>query len=214
MGVRRKAKDPLASSFSVLVDLWIKGQRQATSFRGWRQLARRGTQSLNPHHKADEPLGGVSIARVQRGESATARCASTETTPNGSPVPGLPHFYPCLNREWPDCPSLRASNESRFIWSISFIWLVELEIHPKELDRPERPANQTEQPVRVLRARRMIWPPPSVFRSSLSISSRGWPGRSSIARVQRGPSEAARCASTGDQQATLLSLPVVFCPSR
>jgi hypothetical protein len=32
----------------------------------------------------------------------------------------------------------------------------------------------------------------------------GWSAWSPIARVQRGPSEAARCASTGDQQATPL----------
>jgi len=32
----------------------------------------------------------------------------------------------------------------------------------------------------------------------------GWSACSPIARVQRGPSEAARCASTGDQQATPL----------
>src|SRR5713101_1337256 len=32
----------------------------------------------------------------------------------------------------------------------------------------------------------------------------GWPVWSPTARVQRGPSEAARCASTGDQQATLV----------
>jgi hypothetical protein len=72
--------------------------------------------------------------------------------PHPSPIPLT------LNREWPDCPSLRASNESRFIWSISSIWLVGLEIHPKELDRPERPANQTDQLVCVQRARRMVWP--------------------------------------------------------
>ena len=53
---------------------------------------------------------------------------------------------PSLPRESPDCPSLRASDEHRFI-------------------------------VRVLRARRMVW------------------------RLPSHPSQAARCASTGDHQA-------------
>jgi len=41
---------------------------------------------------------------------------------------------------------LRASNECLFIWSISsiwFVWLIGLEIHSEE---PERPANQTDEP--------------------------------------------------------------------
>ena len=36
------------------------------------------------------------------------------------------------------------------------------------------------------------------------------PDESPTARVQRGPSQAARCASTGDQQATLV--PSLDCP--
>jgi hypothetical protein len=44
----------------------------------------------------------------------------------------------------------------------------------------------------------------SFFQTWLVLfSPEGWPGWSLIARVQRGPSEAARCASTGDQQAIL-----------
>ena len=53
---------------------------------------------------------------------------------------------------------LRASNEIWFIWSISsiwFVWLVEPNIHPEE---PDRPANQTDKPVRVARARGVIRP--------------------------------------------------------
>jgi hypothetical protein len=50
---------------------------------------------------------------------------------------------------------LRASNGCWFIWSISsiwFVWLIRLEIHPEETDRPERPANQTDEPACVARA--------------------------------------------------------------
>lgn len=45
-------------------------------------------------------------------------------------------------------PRMRASNEGWFVWSISstwFVWLVGPEIHPEE---PDRPANQTNEPVR------------------------------------------------------------------
>jgi hypothetical protein len=38
-------------------------------------------------------------------------------------------------------------------------------------------------------------------RSGLLFALKGWPARSSIARVQRGSSEVARCASTEDHQA-------------
>jgi hypothetical protein len=51
---------------------------------------------------------------------------------------------------------LRVSNEIWFIWSISSIWLVWLvgpDIHPEE---PDRPANQTDEPVRVARAQKII----------------------------------------------------------
>ena len=40
----------------------------------------------------------------------------------------------------------------------------------------------------------------------------GWPVWPPIARVQRGPSKAARCASTGGQQATLPILPLTDVP--
>ncbi|OGW50655.1 MAG: hypothetical protein A2V62_11950 [Nitrospirae bacterium RBG_19FT_COMBO_58_9] len=42
-----------------------------------------------------------------------------------------------------------ASNDGWFVWSISSIWLVGPEILPEE---PDRPANQTDEPVRVARA--------------------------------------------------------------
>ncbi len=51
---------------------------------------------------------------------------------------------------------LRASKECRFIWSISsiwFVWLIGLEIHSEE---PDRPANQTDEPERVARAQKII----------------------------------------------------------
>jgi hypothetical protein len=57
---------------------------------------------------------------------------------------------------------LRASNECRFIWSISsiwFVWLIGLEIHPEKPDSPERPANQTDEPERVARAPLSMIPP-------------------------------------------------------
>ena len=47
-------------------------------------------------------------------------------------------------------------------------------------------------------------PSPS-FQTRSFLLTGGWPAWSPTARVQRGPSEAARCASTGDQQATLPS---------
>jgi hypothetical protein len=52
---------------------------------------------------------------------------------------------------------LRASNEGWFIWSISsiwFIWLIELESHAEEPGRPERPANQTDEPAFIGREHR------------------------------------------------------------
>ena len=51
---------------------------------------------------------------------------------------------------------LRVSNEGWFIWSISSIWLVEPEIHLEKPDRPERPANQTDEPGRVARAQETV----------------------------------------------------------
>ncbi len=51
---------------------------------------------------------------------------------------------------------LRTSNEGWFISSIWFVWLIGLEIHPKEPDRPERPSNQTDEPERVPRAQEII----------------------------------------------------------
>jgi hypothetical protein len=65
---------------------------------------------------------------------------------------------PSLPRESPDCPSLRASDEHRFI-------------------------------VRVLRARRMVW------------------------RLPSHPSQAARCASTGDHQAPSPLTPPLLPPA-
>src|SRR2546425_4812433 len=38
-----------------------------------------------------------------------------EGHPNGSPVPVLPRFHHSLTKEWPDSPSLRASNEHSYI---------------------------------------------------------------------------------------------------
>ena len=60
------------------------------------------------------------------------------------------------------------------------------------------------------------WSGCSLFdHSSISVHfSRWWPAWSSTARVQRGPSQAARCASTGDQRATLLSPACSFLPSQ
>jgi hypothetical protein len=55
---------------------------------------------------------------------------------------------------------LHVSNECWFIWSISsiwFVWLIGLGIHPEELDKPERPANQTDKLERVARAPKIIW---------------------------------------------------------
>jgi hypothetical protein len=97
-------------------------------------------------------------ARVQRGSSQTARCAST-----GDHLV-CPHILPpsllASLQGWGliDLP-LRASSECWFIWSISsiwFVWLITLEIHPEEPDRPERPANQTDKPERVARAQKII----------------------------------------------------------
>jgi hypothetical protein len=127
-------------------------------------------------------------------------------------IPSLfPLFLsPVLEGGGQGCPRLRASNESRFIWSISsiwFIWLVGLEIHPKELDRPERPANQTDQPVRVPRAKKA----PGLFASPTSSSLVLEAGTHVVptARVQRGPSQGARCASTGATWVSCLSSPTL-----
>jgi len=65
---------------------------------------------------------------------------------------------------------LRASNEGWFVWSISsiwFVWLVGPEIlHPEEPDRLERPANQTDEPGRVARARGSSQLPRSLFQQT------------------------------------------------
>src|SRR6266850_4243472 len=91
------------------------------------------------------------------------------------PCEGLPLLplvlYPHA-REWPDYPFLRALNEHCLT-------------------------------VRVLRARRIVWPLPPFPSSFPSLkgsgnSNEGMVGLSSTARVQRGPSQAARCASKED----------------
>jgi hypothetical protein len=72
-------------------------------------------------------------------------------------------FTITLVQEQVNQPSLRVSNGGWFIWSISsvwFVWLVEPEIHPEE---PDRPANQTDEPVRVARARKIISPHPLLY---------------------------------------------------
>ena len=64
--------------------------------------------------------------------------------------------------------------------------------------------------VRALRAQTTFWPlqfslsPPPYWRTGLGLPK--------TARVQRGPSEAARCASTGSRQATLL-FPLLLFPN-
>ena len=89
---------------------------------------------------------GLSAA-VERGPSQGARSGST-----GPTWVSFPSIQACSVslQGWGliDLP-LRASNEGWFIWSISSIWLVGSEIHPEEPDRPERPANQTDEPARV-----------------------------------------------------------------
>ena len=57
---------------------------------------------------------------------------------------------------------------------------------PARQDAPLRRQGRSERPKIVL---------PS---SPVYFILRGWPGESPTARVQRGPSQAARCASTGD----------------
>ena len=61
--------------------------------------------------------------------------------------------------ELADCPSLRASDEDWFIWSISsiwFVWSMGLKIHSEKPDGPDRPANQTDGLLRVARAQKII----------------------------------------------------------
>jgi len=88
---------------------------------------------------------------------------------------------------------------SLFIWSILsiwFVWLVRREILPEEPDRPEKPNNQTDHCARSASTETM----PAAAHSSVSISiPEGGLNRSPTARVQRGESSTARCASTGDR---------------
>ena len=104
-------------------------------------------------------------------------------------------------------------------------WHAETRQHPNEgllfsplHDRTFCPSESPDYPslrasnehgfiVRVLRAKRAPGRSlPSPTSSPISLFG-GWPVRSPTARVQRGPSQAARCASTGDQQA---SLPLLY----
>ena len=70
---------------------------------------------------------------------------------------------------------LRASDEGWFLWSISsirLVFLIGLEIHPEELDRPERPANQIDKLLRVARAQKIISLHPVFLGSDSAMSSR------------------------------------------
>jgi hypothetical protein len=75
-------------------------------------------------------------------------CAFREQEDDQAAHPILPSLLvSSQGRGLIDLP-LRASNEDWFIWSIlsiSFVWLAGPETHPEE---PERPANQTDEPVR------------------------------------------------------------------
>ena len=97
---------------------------------------------------------------------------------------GLPTFPYLSQREWPKLPSTarieRAHSYRARSASKEGTWL--LLPHPSQTARC---------------ANIMVLP------SLLVFPLGGWPDWSPTARVQRGPSEAARCASTGDQQATL-----------
>jgi hypothetical protein len=103
---------------------------------------------LNIHSKlacflfCGESLAGSQRARVQRGESATARCASTRDFrlfPFSAALAERvsPHSYRLSRKERPGCPLLRASDEHSFIVrvlrarrapgrsSFSYCWIAE-----------------------------------------------------------------------------------------
>ncbi len=75
---------------------------------------------------------------------------------------------------------------------------------------PLRASNEHRFTVRVLRAKGHTGFP----NLSFSLSPyRGWSVWSPTARVQRGPSQAARCASTGDQQTAAFLLGYLYLPT-
>ena len=88
------------------------------------------------------------ILECARRMSTFISCAFREQEDDQAAHPILPSLLvSSQGRGLIDLP-LRASNEDWFIWSIlsiSFVWLAGPETHPEE---PERPANQTDEPVR------------------------------------------------------------------
>jgi len=124
----------------------------------------------------EQAISLFSFTRLRRGGCLGLHCAhrattasswgsaSRETMPAVSPLPFQTPSSPLQGWRLIDLPPC-APNRCLFIWSISsiwFVWLIGLEIHPEELDRPERPANQTDEPERVARARTIISIPPTV----------------------------------------------------
>ena len=138
----------------------------------------------------------------------------------GSPRPRVARAQKIIRLHPPFCPSLRASNErdrsKRLIQTCSF-----LSHGMAPVLNPLRPSNEHILIVRVPGAQDQRGCPssfsscglrehrkpsnlpshaPSTFTPPLTG---GWPAWAPTARVQRAPSERARCASTGGQQTTL-----------
>ena len=128
-------------------------QARSLSLRGWGLIDLPLRTTFSPAHSLADiihppypPIASQSISRDVPLARARASCFLLCT------------IKPSPPRESPDCPSLRASDEHRFI-------------------------------VRVLRARRIVW------------------------RLPSHPSQAARCASTGDHQAPSSLTPLLLPPA-
>src|SRR5207245_9143935 len=89
--------------------------------------------------------------------SETARCTST-----GAPQPrSTPSLHPPTLREWPDCRSLRASNEGFLRPRVARAQEIN-RLHPLLCSgaRDQQGCHSTPFTVGPLRARRTVWPLP------------------------------------------------------
>jgi len=149
------------------------------------------------------------LARTWSGWAASAICCDKST----ATACAYPHTYRSsisTAGESPDCPSLRASSDHRFIVGALRARRApgcSFPILPNSL------AYLLGAACLILDcARRTSIFPIEIDPSKLARFpfTGGWPAWSPTARVQRAPSERARCASTGDQQAPL---PIFSCGS-
>jgi hypothetical protein len=138
--------------------------QMALTGRGWNSKLTPSRFSRRGH------WGWSPTARVQRGSSQTARCASTE------PPQWLAPFMSFHASIFPSLGSGRTV------------------LHCAHRTSTFRACAFCEQ--EGWSGRSLL-----VLPSLLVYLSRGWPDWSPTARVQRGESATARCASTGDQQA-------------